>query len=76
MKAKSRISYVNDLIVAQASSLGSASWVKANQILDTQYGNVAVKGLDNTAFVVDKLIDKYFPSTEDEQETKKDPESK
>lgn len=53
--------------VQQASNLKDISWNKANQILATHYGSAAVKGLDNTAVVVDKLIDKYFPATEDEQ---------
>ncbi|XP_076651918.1 lipid storage droplets surface-binding protein 2-like [Halictus rubicundus] len=53
--------------VQQASNLKDISWNKANQILATHYGSAAVKGLDNTAVVVDKLIDKYFPATGDEQ---------
>ncbi|XP_031846178.1 lipid storage droplets surface-binding protein 2 [Nomia melanderi] len=57
------ISHVNDLITAQAVNLRDISWNKANQILGTYYGSAAVKGLDNTAVVVDKLIDKYFPAT-------------
>ncbi|KZC09406.1 PREDICTED: lipid storage droplets surface-binding protein 2-like [Dufourea novaeangliae] len=61
------ISHVNDLIIMQASNLRDKSWNKANQILGTQYGSAAVKGLDNTADLVDKLIDKYFPATGDEQ---------
>lgn len=43
------------------------SWNKANQILETQYGSAAVRGLDSTADIVDKLIDKFFPATKDEQ---------
>lgn len=53
--------------VQQASNLKDISWNKANQILATYYGSAAVKGLDNTALVVDKLIDKYFPATGDEE---------
>lgn len=65
--AVSSISLVNDLVLAQAASLKDISWNKANQILGTHYGTVAVKGFDSTAVVVDKLIDKYFPATEEEQ---------
>ncbi|XP_033324906.1 lipid storage droplets surface-binding protein 2 [Megalopta genalis] len=61
------ISHVNDLITMQASNLKDVSWNKANQILGTHYGSAAVKGLDNTAVVVDKLIDRYFPATGDEE---------
>ncbi|KYN28235.1 Lipid storage droplets surface-binding protein 1 [Trachymyrmex cornetzi] len=54
-KAVSRISHVNDLILEQATNLRDISWNTANQILDTRYGSVAVRGIDNTAVVVDKL---------------------
>jgi len=55
------------LILQQATNLRDISWSTANQILDTRYGNVAVKGIDNTAIAVDKLIDKYFPADEEEK---------
>jgi perilipin-2 len=66
-KAVSRISHVNDLILLQAMNLRDISWNTANQLLDTRYGSVAVRGIDNTAVVVDKLIDRYFPATEEEK---------
>ncbi|XP_012528902.1 lipid storage droplets surface-binding protein 2 [Monomorium pharaonis] len=69
-KAVSRISHVNDMILAQATNLRDISWNTANQILDTHYGSVAVRGIDNTAVVVDKLIDRYFPATEGEERPK------
>ncbi|XP_053997139.1 lipid storage droplets surface-binding protein 2-like [Hylaeus anthracinus] len=76
--AVSSISHANDLIVSQASNLKDMSWNKANQILETSYGSAAVKSLDSTAVVVDKLIDKYFPATGDEEslEIKTDEEDK
>ncbi|XP_043590317.1 lipid storage droplets surface-binding protein 2-like [Bombus pyrosoma] len=61
------ISLVNELIISQALSFRDISWSKANQILETQYGSAAVRGLDSTADAVNKLIDKYFPATGDEQ---------
>lgn len=61
--AVSRIAYANAAIIAQANSLKDLSWNKANQILGSHYGTVAVHGLDSTASVVDKLIDRYFPAT-------------
>lgn len=65
--AVSSITLANALIISQALNLRDMSWDKANQILETQYGSAAVRGLDSTADVVDKLIDKYFPATGDEQ---------
>jgi len=62
-KATLSISHINDLIIVQATNVRDISWNKANQILDTHYGSVAVRGLDSTAVVVDKLIDKFFPAT-------------
>lgn len=67
-KATLNISHINDLIVAQATNVRDISWNKANQILDTYYGSIAVRGLDNTAVVVEKLIDRYFPAIEEEHE--------
>ncbi|XP_043508536.1 lipid storage droplets surface-binding protein 2-like [Frieseomelitta varia] len=65
--AVTSISLANELIISQALSLRDLSWNKANQILETQYGSAAVRGLDSTADVVDKLIDRYFPAIGDEQ---------
>lgn len=65
-KATLSISHINDLIIVQATNVRDISWNKANQILDTHYGSVVVKGLDSTAVIVDKLIDRYFPATEEE----------
>ena len=65
--AVTSISLANELIISQAVNLRDLSWNKANQILETQYGSAAVRGLDSTADVVDKLIDRYFPAIGDEQ---------
>ncbi|XP_017881308.1 lipid storage droplets surface-binding protein 2-like [Ceratina calcarata] len=65
--AVSTISLANELIISNALSLGAKSWSKANQLLETQYGNAAIRGFDSTADVVDKIIDKYFPATGDEE---------
>ncbi|XP_076547994.1 lipid storage droplets surface-binding protein 2-like [Osmia lignaria lignaria] len=67
LQTLSNISLVNHLIISQAVNLRDKSWDKANQILETQYGSAAVRGIDNTADIVDKLIDKYFLPTEDEE---------
>lgn len=58
--------FVCDMILAEAARVRDKSWNKANQILDTHYGNVAITGFDSTAVVIDKLLDKYFPATEQE----------
>lgn len=65
--AISNLSYVNSLIVEQAMNLRDTSHKKTNEILDTYYGNVTVKGIDNTAIFIDKLIDKYFPSIDEKE---------
>lgn len=66
--AVSTISHANDLIISQATSLKEISWNKVNQILSTHYGSVAVQSIDNTAIVVDRLIDRYLPPIESEEE--------
>ncbi|XP_033213886.1 uncharacterized protein LOC117170954 [Belonocnema kinseyi] len=58
---------VIDLIISQATSLKDISWNKVNQILSTHYGSMAVEGIDNTAVIVDNLIDKYFPPVGEEE---------
>ncbi|XP_015187603.1 PREDICTED: uncharacterized protein LOC107072304 [Polistes dominula] len=68
--AVSTIYYVNDALLEQATNLRDISWNKANQLLDTHYGIEAVKRLDSTAVIVDKLIDIYFPAIGNEDETK------
>ncbi|XP_046422013.1 lipid storage droplets surface-binding protein 2-like [Neodiprion virginianus] len=67
--AVSGISYVNDVLSAQAVSLKTLSWNKANDILGTQIGTVALQGFDSTAAVADKLIDHYFPASGEEEDT-------
>ncbi|XP_035717767.1 lipid storage droplets surface-binding protein 2-like isoform X1 [Vespa mandarinia] len=67
--AVSTIYHVNDALIEQATNLRDLSWNKANQILETHYGTAAVKRLDNTAIVMDNLIDAYFPAIEEEDHT-------
>lgn len=57
----SMISYANDLIISQATSLTNHSSNKTNRILSTYYGTKVTQKLDDTAIVIDKLIDKFFP---------------
>ncbi|XP_011878383.1 PREDICTED: lipid storage droplets surface-binding protein 2-like isoform X2 [Vollenhovia emeryi] len=53
----------------QASTLKEISITKANELLDTQYGNMAVQGVDNTSVLVNRLLDHYFPPVEGEEST-------
>lgn len=48
----------------KAASLKELSWNKANELLATQYGNIAVSGIDSTAALAEKLLDYYFPKTD------------
>lgn len=50
----------------QASSLKEISITKANELLSTQYGNMALQGVDNTSVLVNRLLDRYFPPVDGE----------
>lgn len=52
----------------KAASLKELSYNKANEVLASQYGNMAVGQLDNTAVLAERLLDYFFPSTEVEDE--------
>lgn len=45
----------------RAASLKELSWQKANEVLATQYGSMAVDGLDTTSALAERLLDYYFP---------------
>ncbi|KAL0133686.1 hypothetical protein PUN28_000968 [Cardiocondyla obscurior] len=51
----------------QASTLKETSIAKANELLNTQYGSLAVQGVDNTSVLVNRLLDHYFPPVEGEE---------
>ncbi|CAK9799078.1 Lipid storage droplets surface-binding protein 2, partial [Anthophora plagiata] len=53
----------------QASTLTEISIAKANELLATQYGSMAVQGVDNTSVLVNRLLDRYFPPVEGEDNT-------
>lgn len=53
----------------QASTLKEISITKANEVLNTQYGSMAVQGVDNTSALVNRLLDHYFPPVEGEENT-------
>lgn len=52
----------------KAASLKELSWQKANEVLATQYGCMAVTGVDNTSALANRLLDYYFPCNENEFE--------
>ncbi|XP_059617583.1 lipid storage droplets surface-binding protein 2 [Phlebotomus argentipes] len=52
----------------KAASLKELSWAKANEVLATQYGSMAVSGVDTTATLAERLLDYYFPRAESDVE--------
>lgn len=58
-----------DSATTQATALKDISVNKANEILSTHYGSMAVQGVDNTSVLVHRLLDHYFPPVEGEEET-------
>ncbi|XP_066591184.1 lipid storage droplets surface-binding protein 2-like [Prorops nasuta] len=52
----------------QASSLKEVSVAKANELLNTQYGSLAVQGVDNTSVLINRLLDHYFPPVQGHEE--------
>lgn len=57
-----------DSATTQATALKDISVNKANEILSTHYGSMAVQGVDNTSVLVNRLLDHYFPPVEGEEE--------
>lgn len=51
----------------QASTLKEISIKKANELLNTQYGSMAVQGVDSTSVLINGLLDHYFPPVEGEE---------
>lgn len=52
----------------KAATLKELSWAKANEVLATQYGTMAVSGVDSTAVLAERLLDYYFPRAETDVE--------
>ena len=52
----------------QASTLKDISMAKANEILNTHYGSLAIQSVDSTSALVNQLLDHYFPPVETEEE--------
>lgn len=52
----------------KAASLKDLAWQKANEVLATQYGSLAVNGVDTTTALAERLLEYYFPKTDSEEE--------
>lgn len=50
----------------KASTLKDLSWQKANEMLATQYGGMAVSGVDNSSALAERLLEYYFPRREND----------
>lgn len=57
----------------KASSLKDLSWQKANEVLATQYGSIAVSGVDQTSALAERLLDYFFPKSENDIENEDAP---
>lgn len=64
----SRVCSIRDASQQKASTLKDLSWQKANEVLATQYGSMAVTGVDNTSALAERLLDYYFPRRENDSE--------
>uniref|UniRef100_A0A1B6KW71 Uncharacterized protein n=1 Tax=Graphocephala atropunctata TaxID=36148 RepID=A0A1B6KW71_9HEMI len=53
------------------SSLRELSWSKANELLESRYGQVALSGLDSSSMLADSYLDYYLPEDEEEEENNK-----
>jgi len=56
----------------KAASLKDLAWQKANEVLATQYGSLAVNGVDNTTALAERLLEYYFPKSESDIEEDND----
>ncbi|KAH8245496.1 hypothetical protein KR032_010926 [Drosophila birchii] len=52
----------------KAASLKDLAWQKANEVLATQYGSLAVNGVDTTSALAERLLEYYFPKCESDVE--------
>ncbi|XP_037938158.1 lipid storage droplets surface-binding protein 2 isoform X2 [Teleopsis dalmanni] len=56
----------------KAASLKELAWQKANEVLATQYGSLAVTGVDTTTALAERLLEYYFPKSESDVEEDND----
>lgn len=64
---------INKLLAAKESATQQANVIKkisvdkANELLSTHYGAMAIQGVDNTSTLVNNLLNHYFPPTAEEE---------
>lgn len=58
----SKVCAVKESAQQKAASLKELSWNKANEVLATQYGQMALNGVDSTSALAERLLDYYFPA--------------
>lgn len=51
----------------KAATLKELSYNKANEVLATHYGSLAVSGVDSTAALAERLLDNFFPKNEEDE---------
>lgn len=61
--------------VEKAHSLTALSWSKANEVLATRYGEIALNSFDQGAELATTYLDYYFPAEEDEKESEQKEET-
>ncbi|XP_023701927.1 lipid storage droplets surface-binding protein 2-like [Cryptotermes secundus] len=62
------VSAVKNYGTQKAQPIKVLSLYKANEMLATRYGNMALGGFEKTAALAEKYLDYYFPATEQELE--------
>lgn len=50
----------------KAASLKELSYNKAKEVLATSYGSVCISGIDSTAVLAERLLDSFFPKSEED----------
>ncbi|XP_067638023.1 lipid storage droplets surface-binding protein 2 isoform X3 [Eurosta solidaginis] len=63
-----RVSKLKSAGQQKAASLKDLAWAKANEVLATHYGSIAVSGVDATTALAERLLEYYFPRSDDDSE--------
>lgn len=57
-----KLTAVKDSATEKATSLKDSAVAKAEELLNTEFGSMAVKGVDNGTAAINRLLDRYFPA--------------
>ncbi|KDR24317.1 lipid storage droplets surface-binding protein 2-like isoform X2 [Zootermopsis nevadensis] len=68
-----RFTAMKDYGTRKAHSFSEMSVTKANEMLATRYGAIALSGFETTAALAEKYLDYYFPATEQELQEENEP---